>query len=125
NNLHDGIKPASSHRGDVLLKSALANSRTNLGGSLGADLAQVADDVPGRMSNQNFASQREELLDACPGIGDKASPCPRSFKDPGGRREANIGHRLPIDVQDHAGGTIDAVMVAGAYVADPAHVFWQ
>src|SRR5207237_2494839 len=109
----------------VFLESALAHRRTNLDGSIGADLAEVADDVPGTMSNQNFAFWRKELVHTSPGIGDQASTCARSFKDPGRRREANVSHRLPVDVQNHARRAIDAVMVTSAHMTDPTHVLRQ
>ena len=84
--------------------------------------AQIADDLLRALRHQNLPPRFKELLDAAPLVGDQAGRRARRFKDARRRREADIGHRVAIDVQRHSRRGVDAIVRAGADVSDPAHV---
>src|SRR5215472_11162210 len=86
------------------------------------DVSEMFDNLLRIGSHQYLASGHEECFDSRPAIGDQTSARSCGFKNSRGRRETDACHGIAIDVEHHAGRTIHAIVMAGANVANPAHV---
>src|SRR5436190_2222181 len=74
---------------------------------------------------QNLGARIKEVLNTHPMVRDQASSGSGSFENSGRRRKAHFRHRLAIDIQHHACGAIDHIVMRRPDVPDPTNVLRQ
>ncbi len=86
-------------------------------------LAQGCHDVFGAFDDEDLVpgSKQSEM----PGQSSHSRqvPAPGDLEDTRRWRKAEVRHGRAIDVHDHACGAVDAVVIGGGNVADPANVW--
>src|SRR6266571_368970 len=85
-------------------------------------ISQTGDNLLRAASHQYLLFGFKKLFDTGPTIGNHTSPGAGGLEDARRRRKTDPGHGVAIDVEHHARGTVDAIVIAGPNVTDPAYI---
>src|SRR5205085_10283124 len=88
-------------------------------GSCRIDSAQVLDDVISASSDQYLLARTEKCFHPVPCIRDQTGSRTCCFEDACRWGETNISHRFAVDIEHHASGAVEGIVISGAHETDP------
>lgn len=106
----------------VIAKSSPLHGSPNAGTLVTVVLPEILSQIASGFSNQDFCIWFKEVFHPLPHVGNQACSRPGCFKNTGWRRKSNFGHRIAIDVQNHAGRAVHDIVPLAWNMTDPAHV---
>ena len=102
-----------------------AKGCTNLFSGSMVILCKRIDNVVRVAYDQDLLRRGEAVLDARPIVAQETGSCAGYLEHACRWGEARLCHGGAVDVHDHAGGAVDAVVLGCWNMANPADVWWQ